>query len=161
MYHEPKPQNKKPQIITTVSVALGIAVFLLAPILPKGQAVLQAVSFVMFAGGLFFAIRYLFTSFSYAVEDGDFTVQKSQGRRVGVTEARLALSELADFVPLSKGKIGKDVRGKYPAMQIYSYTVTYRPDGAYLAVFVDGADNAIGVIFEPSAEMVGLFTNRI
>ena len=157
MHHVPKPQNKKPQMITTVSVAVGIAVFLLAPILPAGQAIAQAAAFVLFGVGLYFAIRYLFTSFSYAVEEGDFTVQKSQGRRVGSAEARLALDELAYFAPLQHGKISKDVRAKYSTMQIYNYTVTYRPDGAYLAVFVDAADNAIGVIIEPSGEMVTLF----
>lgn len=166
MYHEPKPQNKKPQILTAVSVAAGIAVFLLAPILPAGQAVLQAAAIVLFAVGLYYSLRYQMTSFSYAIEpsDGavgeDLVVRKSQGRRVEIIEARLALDELVCFTPLVRGKIGKDVREKYPAMRVYNYTVTYRPDGAYLAVFVDAADNVIGVIIEPSPEMVTLFSEK-
>lgn len=165
MYHAPKPGNKKPQIITAVSVAAGIAVFLLAPVLPRGTAICQAAAIVLFAVGLFFAIRYQMTSFSYAIEpsdsaEEDLTVQKSQGRRVGITEARLSLGEMVCFVPLMHGKIGKDMREKYPAMHVYNYTVTYRPDGAYLAVFVDSADNVIGVIIEPSAEMVRFLTGK-
>ncbi len=166
MHHTPKGQNKKPQVLTAVSVAVGIAVFMTAPLLPKGQAILQAVSFALFALGLYYTLRYLMTSFSYAVEpsDGaggeDLVVYKSQGRRVGITEARLSLVELSCFAPLTLGKIGKDVREKYPAMRVYDYTVTYQPNSAYLAVFVDAADNEIGVIFEPSAEMVGYMTKR-
>ncbi len=167
MFHEPKPKNKKSQLITAVSVSAGIAVFLLAPILPRGTAICQAAAIVLFAVGLFFSIRYQMTSFSYAIEDADdaggadLTVQKSQGRRVGITEARLSLSELADFVPLAGGRIGRDMREKYPAMRVYNYTVTYRPSGAYLAVFADSADNVIGVIIEPSAEMVQALAERI
>ncbi len=167
MVHEPKGQNGRAMLITAVSAAAGIALFLLAPILPPVQAFLQAMALVLFSVGLYFSLRYRMTTFSYAIEasdsaDGtDFVVRKSQGRRIGITEARLAIAELAYFVPLAHGKIGKDVRAKYPAMQVYNYTVTYRPDGAYLAVFVDGADNAIGVIFEPSAEMVGCLREHV
>ena len=160
MHYTPKSQNKKPQAVTAVTVAVGIAVFMLAPLVPPAKAILQAVALVLFAVGLFFTVRYLMTSFSYAIEEGDLVVYKSQGRRVGITEARLALAELSYFAPLRHGKIGKDVRAKHPAMQIYSYTVTYRPEGAYLAVFVDAADNAIGVIIEPSGEMVTLFSEN-
>ena len=163
MYYEPKPQNRKPQILTAVSVAAGSAVFLLAPILPAWQAILQAAAIVLFGVGLYYSLRYVMTSFSYAIEpsDGaggeDLVVRKSQGRRIEIIEARLALDEMVCFTPLERGKIGKDVRAKYPAMRVYNYTVTYRPDGAYLAVFVDAADNVIGVILEPNAEMVTLF----
>lgn len=166
MYYEPKPQNKKPQILTGVSAAAGIAVFLLAPILPMGRAPLQAVAILLFAVGLFYSLRYVMTSFSYALEpsDGasgeDFVVRKSQGRRIEIIEARLTLDELVCFTPLVRGKIGKDMREKYPTMRVYNYTVTYRPDGAYLAVFVDSADNVIGVILEPSTEMVTLFSEK-
>ena len=84
----------------------------------------------------------------------DFTVRKSQGRRAPVMDACLALDELRYFAPLPReGGREREPYRLFPALRVYDYTVTMTPAQQYMAVFVDSANNAIGLIFEPDAAM--------
>lgn len=183
MHHTPTPVDDRARRVTFVLIAAGAVTFLLSPWLPGGRALLQAASLVLFAVGIFVTVRYLMTSFSYSVqprgqypaEDGtvtaadigsfhirhlppsslDLVVRKSQGRRIGVIEARLSMEELAYFAPLPReGGRKREAYRLYPAMRVYNYTVSYRPAAQYIAVFADDADNAIGVVLELDGEMI-------
>ena len=182
MHHTPTPVDDRARRVTFVLMAAGAVTFLLSPWLPSGRALLQAASLVLFAMGIFVTVRYLMTTFSYSVEPRDsacgdngivaadlgsfhirhlppssldLVVRKSQGRRVGITEARLSLEELTYFAPIPReGGRKREVYRLYPGMRVYNYTVSYRPATQYIAVFVDRAGNAIGVILELDGDMV-------
>lgn len=181
MHHTPTPVDDRARRITFVLIAAGAGTFLLSPWLPGGRALLQTASLILFAMGLFVTVRYMMTSFSYSVEprnsafvdDGavsadlgsfhirhlppsslDLVVRKSQGRRVGVIEARLSMEHLTYFAPLPRqGGRRREPYRLYPNMRVYNYTVSYRPAAQYIAVFVDRTDNAIGVILELEGDM--------
>lgn len=183
MHHTPTPVDDRARRITFVLIAAGAGTFLLSPWLPGGRALLQTASLILFTTGIFVTVRYMMTSFSYSIlprgqylaGDGtvtaadvgsfhvrhlppsslDLVVRKSQGRRIGVIEARLSLEELAYFAPLpGEGGRKREAYRLYPNMRVYNYTVSYRPVAQYIAVFVDRADNAIGVILELDGDMV-------
>ncbi len=181
MHYTPIPVDDRARRVTFVLIAAGAVTFLLPLWLPAGRALLQTASLILFSMGLFVTVRYLMTSFSYCVEprgadrpeDGtvtadlgafhirhlppsavDLTVRKSQGRRVGIIEARLSMEDLAYFAPLPRqGGRKREVYRLYPNMRVYNYTVSYRPAAQYIAVFVDRTDNAIGVVLELNEEM--------
>jgi|GEM_PF-4729061 len=84
----------------------------------------------------------------------DFTVRKSQGRRTPVMDACLALDELRYFAPLPReGGREREPYRRFPTLRVYDYTVSLTPAQQYMAVFVDSANNAIGLILEPDAAM--------
>lgn len=187
MHHTPTPVDDRARRVTFVLIAAGVLTFLASAWLPAGRAFLQAASLVSFAMGIFVTVRYLMTSFSYSVEpqgqhlpeDGtvtaaeagafhvrylppsslDLMVRKSQGRRIGIIEARLSLEELAYFAPLPhQGGRKREPYRLYPNMRVYNYTVSYRPAAQYMAVFVDRVGNEIGIVLEVDGDMVTYLT---
>ncbi len=186
MHHTPTPDSTPARRITCVLIGAGIAVFMLSPIVPTGRALFQLAAVLLFTVGIYVTVRYLMTSFSYAVEprnaptdDGtvsaspgafhlrhlppsalDFVVRKSQGQRVGMVEARLSMEELLYFSPLPpKGGRKREAYRLYPTMRSFRYTVSLRPTAQYIAVFEDAAGNQIGVIFEPCETMAEYFAH--
>ena len=188
MHHTPTPRDDRARRVVFAWIAAGAIAVVSAAVLETGRASLQSAALCFFAVGIFITTRYIFTSFSYSVEprsfdrpdDGtvtaadvgafhvrhlppsemDFVVHKSQGQRQGIIEARLSMAELTYFAPLPReGGRKREAFRLHPDMRVYNYTVSYRPEGQYIAVFTDSAENVIGVIFEPDGQMADYFAD--
>ena len=184
MRHTPVPDAAPVRRIVTVLIASGIAVFMLSPVLKSARAAFQAAALLFLSAGIYITVRYLMTSFSYAVlprgdavDDGtvsaavgafhvrhlppsslDFVVTKSQGQRIGITEARLSMDELLYFGALSPKGAKKEILKRHPSARLYNYTVSLRPN-SYIAVFEDSRGNQIGIVFEPDTAMAEYFAD--
>lgn len=184
MRYSPKPCNKKAIRLTWLLIAAGVLCFCLTPIFPAGRAAFQLGAVVLMGCGVFVAVRYCMTEFTYelAVRDGadaaisemfgetdgrqtadfDFTVRKTQGRRGAILDACFSLAELRYFAPLPKeGGREREPYRRFPAMRVYNYTVSLSPASQYMAVFVDAAQNAFGLILEADGEMVQLMQRAV
>lgn len=186
MRYTPKPDSTPARRITCALIGAGIAVFMLSPVFPSARAVFQLTAFLLLSAGIYVTVRYLMTSYSYAVtprnadaDDGtvpaaagvfhlhclppsqlDFVVQKSQGQRVGIVETRLSMEELRYFAPLSpKGGRKREPFRLYPDLRLFRYTVTLRPAVTHIAVFQDAAGNTLGILFEPDERMAEFFAH--
>lgn len=181
MRYSPLPCDGRAKRIMWMLLAAGSVCFCLTPLWPRGRAVFQLGALALFCGGIFVAVRYLLTTFVYEITlkntvdaSGmqpelaggsldvtklppsalDLVVRKAIGQRAAVIDACLALDELLYFAPLAReGGREREPYKRYPELHAYNYTVSVVPETQYMAVFVDGARNAIGVILEPDAAM--------
>lgn len=186
MRYSPRPCDGRAMRMTWMLLAAGALCFCLTPLWPRGRAVFQLGALVLFCAGIFIAVRYQLTTFVYEivlkntetasgmqpVEAGDpldvtllppsaldLVVRKATGQRAAVIDACLALDELLYFAPLAReGGREREPYKRYPGLHAYNYTVSVAPQQQYMAVFVDGARNATGVVLEPDAAMAELLT---
>ena len=91
-------------------------------------------SAVFFVLGAIIAVRYVFCSYEYAVEDGTFTVREKRGKR-RVTCARIAVYEISRVILVEKrkDKIRPD-RGD----KVYDYRQSLWPRSYHILVIESG-----------------------
>ncbi len=183
MRYSPKPCDGRARRLMWILIGVGAVCFCLSSAFAAGRAVLQLGGVVLLAGGIFMAVRYELTEFTYevalrgtaAAEEAlpavdvpvdlrylspsllDFTIRKSQGRRGSVLDACFGLDALLYFalLPLEGGREREPYR-RYPSMRVFTYTVSLSPNAQYMAVFSDGADGQVGLVLECGAEMAAL-----
>lgn len=182
MRYVPKPSDNRAQRLMWVLIAAGAVCFCLTPLFPAGRAAFQLGACCLLCAGLYIGVRYVMTEFTYEITlkstadpadtaavfaSGahdvselpagmlDLVVRKKNSRRGAVMDACLDLGDLRYFAPLPReGGREREPYKKYPAMQVYVYTVSIVPAAQYMAVFVDEAHNAIGIVIEPDAAMI-------
>lgn len=185
MRYSPKPCDKKAMYLTWLLIAAGAVCFCLTPIFPAGRAAFQLCAVALMGCGVFVAVRYCMTDFIYEIivrEDAsdsvvigvdastagisafpsdvlDFTVQKKQGRKAAMMDACLSLHQLRYFAPLPReGGREREPYRRFPEMRVFNYTTSLSPVSQYMAVFVDEAQNAFGLVLEVEGEMAAFLT---
>lgn len=177
----PKPDTSAVMPRIFALMGAGVVVFFAAVPFASARTLLQAAGVLFFGLGIFLTVRYVLTSFSYALVprgtgDGpaaafaqntgvrclplsslDFTVHRQRGRGTPLLEACLSLSDLTEFLLLpGDRKERRQVLETHTLAHTYHYTVSFRPERLYLALFADGEEE-IGILFEPSEEMAAVF----
>jgi len=188
MKYTPKPCSHRGVYLSGLLVLAGAAVFLLAAVLPVVRAILQTSGIMLWGLGIFYAVRYVMTEISYEIvprdtsDDGDgeavlagggdvtrlpvqmldFVVRRGNSRRGMLIEARMALDELSYFAPLPReGGRNREPFQRYPRLHVYNYTVSVVPQIQYMAVFLDSAHNAVGLILEPDGKMTAALSGMV
>ena len=187
MRYSPKPCDNRAHRRMWVLIAAGAVCFCLTPLFPAGQAAFQLGALLLIGSGIYTGVRYILTEFTYEItlkntasgEDTaaafaggstvdvrnlpagmlDFVVRKKNNQRGAVMDACLDLADLRYFAPLPlEGGREREPYKKFPELRVYYYTASPVPQAQYMAVFVDAAHNAIGVVLEPDAEFIEFLT---
>ena len=186
MHFVPKPCDRRAEKRMWLFIALGAVCFCLTPLYRAGQAVFQLGAVILIGCGIFTAVRYLLTEFTYEIvlkntvtEENaapafaagtpdvrrlppgmlELVVRKASGRRAAVMDACLPLDELRYFQLLpAEGGREREVYRRFPEMRVFYYTASPVPEKQYIAVFVDSAANATGVVLEPDEAFAELLS---
>ncbi len=170
MTHTPTPQNKKPAVAAIVLAATALMLFFFGgQYYVKYRAVAQAIGVFCLALSAYFILKKL-TVYTYTVYPKDastgksvselapdeltFTVSRRYGTGAETNRAQLDLGELtavSTLTPADKKKILSDC-GK---MDLYYYTVTFRPNESSLLVFEPEGSGKIGIVIEPDGDFKG------
>lgn len=187
MRYIPKPCDKRAHTRMWLMMAAGAVCFCLTPLFPAGRAAFQLGALLLIGGGIYTGMRYIMTEFTYEItlkntasaDDAaavfcggstvdvrylpagmlDFVVRKKNSQRGAVMDACLDMADLRYFAPLPlEGGREREPYKKFPQLRVYYYTPSPVPQAQYMAVFVDAAHNAIGVVLEPDSDFLALFT---
>ena len=147
-------------------------------------AVFQIAGIASAVTGIFLAVRYRFTRFTYSIslrdvgadEEAveawesepdvtrippsllDFTVVKSQGKRPGAAECILSLDDLKRVVRFTgKKKLAETVKEEFGCAVLYDYTANLFPPMVTVLIFTEG-DKTIGVAVECDEKMTAALT---
>ncbi len=180
MRYTPSPNNRRATVIMWGMIAAGSVVFCLQGAFTKARAALQAGAIILFSVGIYIAVRYLMTTFTYEIvlrtpddlPDGvpamqidisrlppemlDLVVSRGVGQRPPFVTARMGMDELFWFGAVTR----KDMKSappykQYPTMRTYEYAPSLHPETLHLAVFLDAADTPTALLLELSPEMAG------
>jgi len=89
-------------------------------------------------------------------------IQITPSQMAKLIEARMALDELSYFAPLPReGGRNREPFQRYPRLHVYNYTVSVVPQIQYMAVFLDSAHNAVGLILEPDGKMTAALSGMV
>lgn len=162
MKYTPKPQNKKANAAAAVFFATAAAAYAAGATKIAYPALFRFAALLAVTAAVYTLVRYKYTTITYIIaesdreNDSDFIVVKAQGRREGITECRLYLSDLKRIVPTENGRISRNDKRElieqYGSVKIYNYTVSIRSDDRIALIFDDDGD-AYAVIIEPDAQM--------
>lgn len=187
MRYSPKPCDNRAHRRMWLMMAAGAVCFCLTPLFPAGQAAFQLGALLLLAGGIYTGVRYIMTEFTYEItlknsaDTGDmaaafsggstvdvrhlpagmldFIVRKKNSQRGAVIDACLSMEDLRYFALFpTEGGREREPYKKFPQLRVFYYTPSPVPQAQYMAVFVDSAQNAIGVVLEPDSEFLALFT---
>jgi len=187
MRYSPKPCDSRAHRRMWLMMAAGAVCFCLTPLFPAGRAAFQLGALLLLGGGIYTGVRYIMTEFTYEItlkntadaEDMaaafsggstvdvnhlpagmlDFVVRKKNSQRGAVIDACLSMEDLRYFALFpSEGGREREPYKKFPQLRVFYYTPSPVPQAQYMAVFVDSAQNAIGVVLEPDSEFLALFT---
>jgi len=187
MRYSPRARDSRAMRRMWLLIAAGAVCFCLTPIFPAGRAAFQLGATVLMAFGIYTAVRYQLTEFTYeitlrdsAVNDAaefaggtpdvrnlpagmlDLVVRKAAGRRAAIIDACLSLGDLRYFALLPReGGREREPYKKFPELRTYDYTASVVPQAQYMAVFVDSAHNAIGLILEADEAFADLLTRAV
>lgn len=148
-------------------------------------AIFQLAGVISGVAGIFLAVRYRFTRFTYSVtlrergadEDAieawedetdvtrippsllDFTVVKSQGKRPGTVECVLSLDDLKKVVRITgKNKLSKTAKEEFGCSVLYDYTANIAPTMVTVLIFTENGKN-IAVAIECDEQMTGALSS--
>jgi len=187
MRYSPKPCDSRAHRRMWLMMAAGAVCFCLTPLFPAGRAAFQLGALLLLGGGIYTGVRYIMTEFTYEItlkntadaEDMaaafsggstvdvnhlpagmlDFVVRKKNSQRGAVIDACLSMEDLRYFALFpTEGGREREPYKKFPQLRVFYYTPSPVPQAQYMAVFVDSAQNAIGVVLEPDSEFLALFT---
>lgn len=135
---EPRPANRFAMAVVLLMLVPALLLFAAAAWLPAYGGLVQTVSLLLIAGGLFVAYKFVWVSYIYTVSDtGDgqpcLLVEERQGKRCSLV-CRLPLRSILRIERVEKAR--SQPRGK-----AYVYTATMR-GGVYYYITgrVDGTD---------------------
>lgn len=183
----PKPCDTRAQKRMWVLIAAGAVTFCLTPLFSAGRAAFQLGALILIAWGMYTGMRYIMTEFTYEIvprstataEDIgaafaqestvdvrglpagmlDFVVRKKNSQRGAIMDACLDLGDLRYFAPLPReGGREREPYRLFPDLRVYVYTASPVPAAQYMAVFVDAAHNAIGLVLEPDEAFIETLT---
>jgi len=187
MRYSPKPCDSRAHRRMWLMMAAGAVCFCLTPLFPAGRAAFQLGALLLLGGGIYTGVRYIMTEFTYEItlkntadaEDMaaafsggstvdvnhlpagmlDFVVRKKNSQRGAVIDACLSMEDLRYFALFpTEGGREREPYKKFPQLRVFYYTPSPVPQAQYMAVFVDSAQNAIGVVLEPDSDFLALFT---
>ena len=187
MRYTPKPCDRRAHTIMWLMIAAGALCFMLSSVFAGSRAVLQLGATVLIGGGIYVGVRYIMTEFTYeivprdtALPQGeaapafagntadlpasmlDLVVRKQNSRRGAVTDACMNLGELRYFAPLPReGGREREPYKLFPDLRVFAYTVSVAPQAQYIAVFVDSAGNAIGLVLEPDEAFAAVLSRAV
>ena len=187
MRYTPKPCDGRAHKIMWLMIAAGALCFMLSSAFAGGRAVLQLGATVLIGGGIYIGVRYIMTEFTYeivprdtALPQGeaapafagntadlpasmlDFVVRKQNSRRGALMDACMNLGELRYFAPLpTEGGREREPYKKFPNLKVFVYTPSIVPQAQYIAVFVDSAQNAVGLILEPDEAFSAVLSRAV
>ena len=171
MRYTPAPRKGKAMVVAGILFAIGAVSYIFSLAGIASALALQLITMASIVCATYVLVRFAYTSITYVISprdglnsqagietggflpcDVDFIVQKSQGRREGVTECRISLDQLTETVALPRGRISgnlkKDIRDRYGAAKYYIYTVSFRPDEALGLIFDDDGEISV-IVIEP------------
>ena len=187
MRYSPKPCDNRAHRRMWLMIAAGAVCFCLTPLFPAGRAAFQLGALLLLGGGIYTGVRYIMTEFTYEItlknsaDTGDmatafsgvstvdvrhlpagmldFVVRKKNSQRGAVIDACLSMEDLRYFALFpTEGGREREPYKKFPQLRVFYYTPSPVPQAQYMAVFVDSAQNAIGVVLEPDSDFLALFT---
>jgi hypothetical protein len=101
--YSPKSGNSKTKLLVFSLLALAVAVVIVGGLLPAYKGVLQAAGFVVAIVSVMLCARFIMTSYTYIVEDGDsdgccdFVIKEARGGRTR-TVCRIEISGSALYM---------------------------------------------------------------
>ena len=189
MKYTPPLSDKKVTAAVIILFAFAVVCFVIPgtvgsfDVIPP--AVFQLAGIVAGVAGIFLAVRYKFTRFTYSVtlrergadeeaieawEDEtdvtkippsllDFTVVKSQGKRPGAAECILSLDDLKKVVRFTgKKKLSETVKEEFGCSVLYDYTANIVPTMVTVLIFTEG-DKTVAVAIECDEQMTAALSS--
>ena len=118
---------------------------------PLIQSTLRAISIFLFAAGLCIFVRFVLCTFTYRLENGDFTVICRTGKRIR-TVCRVSFDTLCEIRELSKETRPLIKKQRRAARRSYFYCSDIFGKGRY-CLFLDDGDGVCCVKLCPDAVM--------
>ncbi len=187
MRYIPKACDGRAQKIMWLMIAAGAICFMLPSVIPSARAVFQLGATVLVGGGIYIGVRYVMTEFTYEIVPRDsalprgegafvsdvraadlpasmldFVVRKQNSRRGALIDACMSLGDLRYFAPLPReGGREREPYKLFPQLKVYEYTASIAPQAQYMAVFVDSAQNAVGLVIEPDEAFAAVLSRAL
>lgn len=172
MRYEPKKIGKSPEIMC-FACFLCAAVMVLASNVRGiyGSGIMQGIAVAFLVAMIFFAVRYVFTSFRYEVvkrsksEDApvkslapeklELRVARQQGKRAFVYENIINLGDIISFSELPEGKAGKRMIKAAGSGFLFKYKKNLAGGKCWLLV-AKGEEKNIRIVLEINDDGVSL-----
>lgn len=153
MTYSPECKNTFPLLLTVTLTAFALVAIMAAGVLFEVKWLFQLL-FVCFAtAALEILLRYVLTSFEYACENGELSVNKTVGKK-SVLVAKIDLAYSETYLVTENGKdqeAQEDNHGRIH--EKYSYVRNLRPDTVCSYIFSSGSIKTL-VRLEASGEFV-------
>ena len=173
MNFSPAPQKRESGFVSGILLTLSVISFLFSNIEGIPPLPLQLISLICAVAGVYVAVRYAFTSFTYSittknggvydthlpVEDTDFCVSKMQGSRGPITECRLSMDKLTHVTEYNDG-LAAELRKKHGKLSLYHYTVSMFPKKRHALVF-DDVGECICVVIEADGQFINALSSYV
>ncbi len=172
MNFSPTPQKKESGFVSTILLVLSVISFIFSNIVGTAPLPLQLISLVCAVAGVYVAVRFTFTSFTYSVqskngvsifalpaESVDFCVSKTQGSRGPITECRLSMDKLTHITEYNNG-LASELREKHGKLSLYHYTVSMFPKKRHALIFDDGGE-CICIVIETDEHFVNTLSSYV
>lgn len=172
MNFSPTPQKKEAGFVSGILLTVSVISFLFSNINGIPPLPLQLISLICAVSGVYVAVRYAFTSFTYRIiakgggspsglppESVDFLVSKTQGSRGPITECRLSMDKLTHVTEYNDG-LTAELREKHGKVSLYHYTVSMFKSKRCALVFDDGGE-CICLVIEADEHFTKALTSFI
>lgn len=172
MNFTPTPQKREAGFVSTVLLVLSVISFLFSGVNGIPPLPLQLISLACAVAGVYVAVRYVFTTFTYSItaknggfhpeldrEYVDLCISKTQGSRGPVTECRLSMDKLTQITEYTNELVPK-LRAKHGKVSLYHYTVQMTPKKRHALVFDDGGE-CICLVIEADSHFLTALSSYI
>lgn len=142
MRYTPRSRTRLCDGLVVGAFSAAVCAFCIASFMPSHGVVLQIVGLFLLTAAIYIAVRYALTTFSYSVSDGDFTVCRTQGRRL-VTECRVSTDSIYS---VSRFQRKRDIPRN--DVSFYDYTASIGAKDLCFIISVCGEEKDLGIAIE-------------
>lgn len=153
MRYTPK-KNKTAKIISFLSVLVACVLVGTVFLDVRYKIVYEIIALLFYIYSFELLFRYVFTEYTYIVDDGNFIVMKRAGRRLTYA-CNVSMSTALAILETPKTKEQRMAFAeKYGRVKIrYNYCQVIRPEKTYSYIFEFNGDFA-EIVFQPNEEML-------
>lgn len=156
MYKYTPEKNSKADNIAIFLFAIAVIFFVLSALAGSYAGLIQAAGVIFLGGAIFILCRYTLSTYTYAVEDGNFVVFRSMGTRGKInTLCNIAMKAGTEIVKYPKTAEEKsEYRKNHPDVRTrFNYCRTMFPENAY-AFILNFNGKKTELIFEANEEFL-------
>lgn len=154
MYKYTPPKNSKADTAAILLFITAIAFFFLSAFISVYAGLIQAVGVIFLGWALFILCRYTLSVYTYMIEDGNFAVLRTTGRKIS-TICNVSMKTGLEIVkyPHTAEEKAEYKKAHHDVRTRFNYCRTLSPENAY-AFIMDFNGRKTELIFEPDEEFL-------